>query len=101
MNALSPLVCLSQEVTKKKNKDNYRKIEEHQKEIEKSFGEPIVWSLMPDNKASKCGITCTELGGYEQEDFNPIIDKMIEIYQRFSSACKPFIDNYRYRKGDL
>ncbi len=77
---------------KEKNKENYRKIEEHQEEIEKSFGEPIVWSLMPDNKASKCGITCTELGGYEQEDFNPIIDKMIEIYQRFSSACKPFID---------
>lgn len=62
----------------------------HRLEIEESFGETLDWERMSENYLSK--ISKTYDGGYESEEWEPVINKMLERILDLEAAFKPFLD---------
>ena len=63
--------------------------------IENSFGKPLVWEELPDNKMSRIKI---EMGGvslYEDGDWNKMNDFLINNLPKFENAFKDSIEKLK------
>jgi len=72
---------------KEENKFIFDKLYERKDEIEKITG-PLVWERLDDKKASRIKKELNNVSLYEREDWNTMIDFMVENMLKFEKAFK-------------
>ena len=81
--------------SKEKNKLYFKKLQKNKENIEKSFGDPLVWEELPDNKMSRIK---TELHGvnlYNETDWTKMNEFIVLNLPKFENAIQPFIKNLK------
>ena len=73
------------------NKDIFETLNSKKEQIEKDFGESLVWEPLPDSRA--CRIKkVTEVGGWQDEEkWEEVHDKVIDFSMRIKKAFDPII----------
>lgn len=75
---------------KEVNKNRFRRLESHKEEIEKSFGQPLKWDLLPDKRASR--ISFRTKGGLKNKDqWDEIQKRLVTQMIDFERAIQPYI----------
>lgn len=79
--------------TAESNKNRYESLVSHKKEIEESFGEPLIWDFKDSRKQQYIKSQCP-IGGIENEDKWPEIQNdMVARLLRFEKALRPYLKN--------
>ena len=75
------------------NKNRFKSVNSHKEEIEKSFGEPLIWHFKENRKQH--GIRSeTNIGGINDEDkWSEIQNDLVDRLVRMENALKPYIRN--------
>lgn len=73
-------------------KELYFQLLEHKEEIEKLYGEPLVWQELKDKKASRISITKEGFNLYNSENWQKDFDWLEEKSLKFKKAICPFIN---------
>jgi len=77
--------------SEKENKAIFDQLFSHEEEIEKAFGESLIWERLDTKRACRISKQIT-LGGYRDQDKWPEIhEQMIDAMIRLEKALKPFI----------
>jgi hypothetical protein len=72
------------------NKALYDALFIHKDEIEKSFGEPLVWERMDDKKSSRVSFYKAGFNYFNEEEWQTIILFLIEKVNKLEIAVKPY-----------
>lgn len=80
------------------NKAIFDALMKHKEQIEKEFGEPLLWEPLELKRACRISKT-VEVGGYKDEDKWPELhEAMIETMIRFERALRPHIEELKSRQ---
>jgi hypothetical protein len=80
--------------TKEKNKVLFDCLFARREEIEKSFGSPLEWRRLDDNKVSTIVFAKT-FEGYERANWPKMIEWLVEHVRKLEAAFKPHISELR------
>jgi hypothetical protein len=64
---------------------------QHKVEIEELFGGPLDWQLLPDKRASRIRFVISSFGLIDQDHWDELQDKLIDMMIRLEKAFKPYI----------
>lgn len=73
------------------NKTLFDALALHKKEIENTFGEPLVWERMDEKKSSRVSYYKAGLNYFNEEEWPDIISFLIEYVNRLEKSVKPFL----------
>jgi hypothetical protein len=73
------------------NKTLFEALYQHKDEIEKAFGENLVWEKMENKKSSKVSYYKSGLNYYNVEDWPEIISFSIEFLNKLQAAVNPHL----------
>jgi hypothetical protein len=74
------------------NSERFQKLFSHKEEIERSFGESLIWDFEPTRiKQSVISRTAVAAEGYNQYMWEKIQDDLVERTSRLGAALKPFL----------
>lgn len=73
------------------NKAEFLRLFGHRTEIEKTFGEPLEWHLLPEQKSSYIRFTVTGYHLRNTETWDEFQDKLIDAMIRLELAFRPYI----------
>jgi len=81
--------------TKEKNKLYFKKLFKNKEVIEESFGEPLIWEELPDNKMSRIKIEKQDISLDNENDWEKMNEFFINNIYKFENALKPHIKNLK------
>jgi len=81
--------------TKEKNKIYFKKLFKNKEVIEESFGEPLIWEELPDNKMSRIKIEKQDVSLYNENDWERMNEFLVNNIYKFENALKPHIKNLK------
>jgi hypothetical protein len=73
------------------NKMVFNTFLQHKVEIEELFGGPLDWQLLPDKRASRIRFVISSFGLIDQDHWDELQDKLIDMMIRLEKAFKPYI----------
>jgi len=73
------------------NKKRFDQLFKYKDEIEKEFGEKLLWERLDDRKASRISYILDGIGLKDEEKWDNIQDKMIDVMIRLENATKKYI----------
>jgi hypothetical protein len=74
------------------NRERFQKLFSHKEEIERAFGESLIWDFEPERiKQSVISRTAVAAAGYNQYMWGKIQDDLVERTSRLGAALKPFL----------
>jgi hypothetical protein len=74
--------------SKEENKWCFDFIEERKEQIEKEFGEPLIWERMDDKVSCRIKAQLDEVSLYEREDWGQMITYMVDVSERMVKAFR-------------
>jgi hypothetical protein len=81
--------------SKEKNKVYFKKLFKNKEVIEQTFGNPLVWEELPDNKMSRVKFELQEVNLFNETDWKNMNDFFVLYLPKFESALQPFIKNLK------
>ncbi len=75
----------------RKNKEKFNKLLEHKSEIEKIFGEKLIWDILEDRKTAIIRWRYDEAGWRDENKWDEIQGRMIDAMLRLEKATKRYI----------
>ena len=81
--------------SKEKNKVYFKKLFKNKEVIEQSFGNPLVWEELPDNKMSRMKFELQDVNLFNETDWQKMNDFFVLYLPKFESAIQPFIKNLK------
>lgn len=81
--------------SKEKNKIYFKKLFKNKEVIENSFGNPLVWEELPENKMSRIKFELQDVSIFNEADWKKMNDFFVLYLPKFENAIKPFIKNLR------
>ena len=81
--------------SKEKNKVYFKKLFKNKEDIEQTFGNPLVWEELPDNKMSRVKFELQEVNLFNETDWGKMNDFFVLYLPKFENAIKPFIKNLK------
>jgi hypothetical protein len=81
--------------SKEKNKVYFKKLFKNKEVIEQTFGNPLVWEELPDNKMSRVKFELQEVNLFNETDWEKMNDFFVLYLPKFESAIRPFIKNLK------
>jgi uncharacterized protein with ParB-like and HNH nuclease domain len=79
--------------SKEKNKSYYKKLFKNKEAIEQSFGYPLVWEELPENKMSRVKFELQDVNLFNASDWEKMNDFFLTYLPKFENAFQPFIKN--------
>ena len=76
--------------SEEENKKIYDHFFSHKEEIEKGFGNKLIWDRMEEKRACRIKY-CSELGGWNSDDWTAVINDMVEKMVLLEKSFKPFM----------
>ena len=73
------------------NKKRFDQLSKYKEEIEKEFGEKLLWERLDDRKASRISYTFEGIGLKDENTWDEIQDNMIDAMIRLENATKKYI----------
>jgi len=77
------------------NKKAFEELHKYKKEIEASFGEPLIWQRLDHIKKSQVYIRNNKVGLIKQEQWAEINKFFVETMTKFYSVFKPYIEKMK------
>lgn len=74
------------------NKKRFQYFLRHKSEIERMFGEPLDWQMLPDKRASRIRYIISQYGLRDEAQWDELQDQLINAMKRLSDAFRPYID---------
>ena len=74
--------------SQEENKWCFDFIQERKNQIEKEFGEPLIWERMDDKVSSRIKAQRDDVSIYEKEDWDKMIDYMVDVAERMEKAFR-------------
>jgi len=81
--------------SKEKNKGYYRKLFKNKEVIEQSFGNPLVWEELPENKMSRVKFELQDVNIFNQSDWESMNNFFVLYLPKFVNALQPYIKNLK------
>jgi uncharacterized protein with ParB-like and HNH nuclease domain len=81
--------------SKEINKAYFKKIFKNSEAIEQTFGNPLVWEELPDNKMSRVKFELDGVNLYNEADWEKMNTFVINYLPKFESAFQPYIKNFK------
>ena len=81
--------------SKEKNKIYFKKLFKNKEVIENSFGNPLVWEELPENKMSRIKFELQDVSIFNEADWKKMNDFFVLYLPKFENAIKPFIKDLR------
>jgi hypothetical protein len=81
--------------SKEKNKAYFKKLLKSKETVEKTFGDPLNWVELPDNKMSLVTFKLEDVNLYEENNWERMNQFFIEYLPKFENAFRPFIKNLK------
>lgn len=81
--------------SKEKNKIYFKKLFKSKEVIENSFGNPLVWEELPENKMSRIKFELQDVSIFNEADWKKMNDFFVLYLPKFENAIKPFIKDLR------
>jgi len=81
--------------TKEKNKLYFKKLLKNKEAIEESFGEPLIWEELPDNKMSRIKVEKQDISLNNENDWEKMNEFFVTNIYKFENALKPHIKNLK------
>jgi hypothetical protein len=81
--------------SKEKNKVYFKKLFKNKDVIEQSFGNPLVWEELPDNKMSRVKFELQDVNLFNETDWQKMNGFFVLYLPKFESAIQPFIKNLK------
>lgn len=72
------------------NKIRFDELIKHQSEIEKLFGDKLLWERLDDKRACRISFTL-DYGIYDREKWSEMQDKMIDVMIRLENSTKEYV----------
>jgi hypothetical protein len=69
----------------------FKKLFKNKEIIEQSFGNPLVWEELPDNKMSRVKFELQDVNLFNETDWKKMNDFFVLYLPKFESAIKTFI----------
>ena len=76
-------------------KISQKKLFKNKEVIENSFGNPLVWEELPENKMSRIKFELQDVSIFNEADWKKMNDFFVLYLPKFENAIKPFIKNLR------
>lgn len=77
--------------SKEKNKLYFKKLLKNREEIERVFGNTLVWEELPENKMSRIKFELSGVNLYNENDWPRMNEFIVSNLPRFETAMQPFI----------
>jgi len=74
--------------SQEENKWCFDFIQERKNQIEKEFGEPLIWERMDDKVSCRIKAQRDDVSIYEKEDWDKMIDYMVDVAERMEKAFR-------------
>lgn len=74
--------------SQEENKWCFDFIQERKDQIEKEFGEPLIWERMDDKVSCRIKAQLDDVSIYEREDWDRMIDYMVDVAERMEKAFR-------------
>ncbi|WP_374541034.1 DUF4268 domain-containing protein [Flavobacterium sp.] len=81
--------------SKETNKTYFKKLHKNKEAIEKTFGSPLVWEELPENKMSRIKIEEQGLNLFNESDWDKMNTFLVTNLPNFEKALSPFIKNLK------
>jgi uncharacterized protein with ParB-like and HNH nuclease domain len=81
--------------SKEINKVYFKKLFKNKEVIEQSFGNPLVWEELPDNKMSRVKFELQDVNLFNEKHWQRMNDFFVHHLPKFESAFQPFIKNLK------
>jgi uncharacterized protein with ParB-like and HNH nuclease domain len=81
--------------SKEKNKSYFKKLFKSKDAIELSFGYPLIWEELSDNKMSRVKFELQEVNLFNDNDWERMNQFFVEYLPKFENAFQPFIKGLR------
>ena len=77
--------------SKELNKRYFHHLIQNKTEVEKRFGEELIWEELPDHKMSKITFTLGNVSLFEESDWDAMSAFLVDNLPKFENAFKPEI----------
>lgn len=77
--------------SKEQNKRYYHKLLAHKEEIEDTFGKPLIWEELPDNKMSRIKVQLDDVNLFTEEAWGQMDNFFIETLPKFEKAFSGYM----------
>jgi hypothetical protein len=81
--------------SKEKNKVYFKKLFKNKEVIEQTFGNPLVWEELPDNKMSRVKFELQEVNLFNETDWKKMNDFFVLYLPKYEKAFQPFIKSIK------
>ena len=81
--------------SKEKNKVYFKKLFKNKEVIEQSFGNPLVWEELPDNKMSRVKFELQDVNLFNDTNWNEMNGFFVAYLPKFENALRTFIKNLK------
>ena len=81
--------------SKDKNKMYFKKLAQNKEAIENSFGSPLIWEELPDNKMSRIKIELQDVNLFNESDWDNMNSFFVNNLSEFEKVFNPFVKSLR------